>query len=191
MLRHERSAQGARGFTLVELMVTITVAAILMLAAAPSLSLWIFNTRVRSSAEALQNGLRLAQAEAVRQSRTVVFGLTADTPSTASTLAANSRNWTVYTLPRVGGAEAAEFIRGGPAGDVTGGVVLTNSPAAVCFSSLGNLITVGTLCTAAAQSYDFSHPRGDRSLRVELALNGRVRMCDPLRAIATAPDGCN
>ncbi|EWS54273.1 MULTISPECIES: prepilin-type N-terminal cleavage/methylation domain-containing protein, partial [unclassified Methylibium] len=61
------------GFTLVELMVTITLLAILLALAVPSFTLWINNTRVRSTAQVLQDGLRQAQAEAVRRNRTVSF----------------------------------------------------------------------------------------------------------------------
>ena len=74
MLRRRQCRQ--RGMTIVELMVTISILALLLFLAAPDFRTWILNTRVRSVAEALQNGVRQAQAEAVRRNRTVVFFLT-------------------------------------------------------------------------------------------------------------------
>ena len=63
------------GFTLVELMVTISLLAILLALAAPSFSTWIRNAQVRTVSDSLQNGIRLAQAEAIRRHRQVVFFL--------------------------------------------------------------------------------------------------------------------
>ena len=51
-----------RGFTLIELLVTIALIAILLLLAVPALGTWSADARVRSTAESLQNALRLAQA---------------------------------------------------------------------------------------------------------------------------------
>lgn len=199
-----------RGFTLVELMIGIAVMTILILAAAPSLQGWIFNSRVRTTAESLQNGLRLAQAEAVRQSRQVVFSLTNAAPGLDAVTADDGRNWTVQTVPIVVAAGAGvdggvgRFIRGGPLADATAGVLINGSAGAqsICFSSVGNLTTnpapapaaTGAVCAvdpaAPLVTYDISHPRGDRNLRVTVSIGGRVRMCDPNKALATNPDGC-
>lgn len=192
----------ARGFTLVELMITVSVLTLLILAAAPSFRSWIFNTRVRASAESLQNGLRLAQSEAVRQSRQVVFGLTATPPVAANpTTAANGRSWLVQTVPNViEGAGNGRFIRGGPAADATSGIAVTG-PRTICFSSLGNLVAnaapadAGATCVAGAVAYTVTHPSSDfpvgRGLQVQVSINGRVRMCDPARSIADSPEGCS
>ena len=73
-----RSSARARagGFTLVELMVTITLLAILLGLAMPPMLGWVRDSKVRAVSETLQSGLREAQSEALRRSRQVVFSLT-------------------------------------------------------------------------------------------------------------------
>lgn len=188
-----------RGFTLVELMVTISLLAILLAVAVPSFNSWIRNTRVRTTAQVLQDGLRLAQAEAVRRNRTVSFFLTADPSPTASAVAvANGSNWGVRTLPLITD-EVAAFIRGGALEGVVAGVTITG-PIAVCFNAAGQQIAnaaEGCAINPAAPTatFDVAHTNAvageDRALRVTASLGGRVRMCDPAKALSTTnPDGC-
>ncbi len=64
-----------RGMTLIELMIGIAVAAILFLLAAPAYQEFIANTNVRSAAENTLNGLRLANAEAIKRNAPVRFAV--------------------------------------------------------------------------------------------------------------------
>lgn len=65
------------GFTMVELMVVVTVVAILGAVAMPTLRSVVENSRIRASGESIQNGLSLARAEAVRLNTQVEFVLQA------------------------------------------------------------------------------------------------------------------
>ena len=78
--RHRRGRDPGRGFTLIELLTTLSVLAVLIQLSLPSFTIWISNTRVRTVADTLQNGVRLAQAEAVRRNRQVVLSFTNGTP---------------------------------------------------------------------------------------------------------------
>lgn len=189
------AARRSGGFTLIELLVTMALVALLARLAAPAFSGWFANAKVRTVAEALQTGLRLAQAESVRQSRPVVFSLTNDTPNLLSSASANGSKWAVHTVPLVVG-DTREFVRGGSLTDVASGVSITG-PAAVCFNSIGRLATVaatgvaGATCTAnLSQTYQITTTGADRPLRVLVALGGQVRMCDPARSFSSSPDGC-
>jgi len=79
LMRKHRSTMkllpGARGFTLIEFVTTIAVMCALMLLAMPSMSTWIGSSKIRTVADSLQNGLRLAQTEALRRNRQMVFSL--------------------------------------------------------------------------------------------------------------------
>ena len=67
------------GFTLIELMVTISVLAIIVSIAAPSISTQLANQRVKSTAATLENALKEAKAESIirRQDITVIYDNTA------------------------------------------------------------------------------------------------------------------
>ena len=188
-----------RGFTLIELMVTITLLGILLSLAAPSFSLWTRNARVRTVSDTLQTGARLAQTEAVRRNRQVVFFLTNDAGCSAATApAANGAFWAIRTVPLTTG-DPADTVRCGNLADSAGGVTLAG-PTAICFNSMGRQVAnaspgAGTAtCTLAASglsSYDVAALGSDRPLRVLVTVGGQVRQCDPARTLsATAPDGC-
>ena len=65
-----------RGFSMIEIVVTIAVLALLLFAAMPGLGTWLDNTRIRNVADSLQNGLQLARGEAVRRNQNVSFRVT-------------------------------------------------------------------------------------------------------------------
>jgi type IV fimbrial biogenesis protein FimT len=193
-----RAGRRQRGFTLVELLVAIALLGILLALAAPSFATFQRNNQVRAVASGLQDGLRLAQTEAVRRNRQVVFFLTNGEPSASVNANAGGRNWAVRALPLIAG-EATEFVRGGALSDVASGVAIAG-PTVICFNSSGRLVAnaapgVGTAtCTsnpiAPTKTYNITRS-GARPLRVTAALGGQVRMCDPAKTLsATNPDGC-
>lgn len=191
-----------RGFTLVELVVTIALLGVLMGLAAPSFTTWVRNAQLRTVSDALQNGVRLAQTEAVRRSRQVVFFLTNTSSCTTSTSpAANGAFWAIKTVPLTSG-ETAEMVQCGNLSDRTGSVGITG-PTAICFNSLGRQVAntspgIGsTACSLASSglstySVEFASAKtNDRPLRVLVTLGGQIRMCDPARTLSsTNPDGC-
>ena len=174
------SSAGARwrafghGFSLVELMVTVAVLSVLMVLAVPSFTEWIQNSRIRTAAESVQNGVQLARAEAVRRNARVEFALVG-----------TSGGWVV----RFAGGGATIQARSGSEG--AGGVVLSTVPedaTSVAFDGLGrsdNTLTainvdVPTSALPAAQS---------RDLRITIGTGG-VRMCDPNVSDSKDPRKC-
>jgi type IV fimbrial biogenesis protein FimT len=65
------SRSAVRGFTLVELLVTISIAAIMLTLAVPSFSTLILNQQVRVSAGDLQTSLFFARSEAIKRAADV------------------------------------------------------------------------------------------------------------------------
>ena len=168
-----------RGFTLIELLVTISVFAFLMLLAAPSFTSWIQDAQVRTAAESLQNGLRVAQAEAARRHRQVAMVLT---------------NGESYTQ-----ASPSLMVQSGTLGAVAPNAQI-NGQAAVCFNSLGRLTTLndGTYnCTIPATgtvTYAVTNSRSAtaRALNVTVGLGGSIRVCDPSKSLSQgSPDACS
>ncbi len=200
MLKHR-----ARGFTLIELMVTLTIAAFLLLMAVPSFSSWMANAKVRSVAEEVQNGLRLAQTEAIRRNRQTVFALTSATPAQNATPARNGRNWYVQVLMLTGSAETNSdtdkglFVQG--SNYATSATVTVTGPALLCFGSLGSATMTSaatalascstTTPNAAAVTYTIASTTADRPMGIVVTPGGQVRMCDTLKTLSSSnPDGC-
>lgn len=189
---------------MIELMVVISIIAVLSMLGAPSLTDWIRSTRVRTTADSLQNGLRLAQSEAIRQSRQVVFVFTNLAPTGVVNVAAsaNGINWYGQTVPLMSSGEAPSFVRGGNMADITSGVAVnTGGQTAVCFDSAGRLMANATpgppnaVCNVAGVNSTFdvalaTNPASAKKLRVTVSVGGRIRMCDLDKTLAASPDGC-
>ncbi|MDX1786828.1 MAG: GspH/FimT family pseudopilin [Psychrobacter sp.] len=86
------------GFTLIELMVTIAVLAIIVSIAAPSISTQLANQRVKSTTATLANALKEAKVESIlrRQNVTVIYTNTS-TPKTIK-LQAGGDDISTYNL---------------------------------------------------------------------------------------------
>jgi type IV fimbrial biogenesis protein FimT len=85
------------GFTLVELMVTVSIAAILLAVGVPSFSRLIAANRMASQTNELVSSLNLARAEAVRRSS----GVSLRTDATTNEFAGG---WKIFTDPDLDGA---------------------------------------------------------------------------------------
>ncbi|MFN0315291.1 MAG: GspH/FimT family pseudopilin [Burkholderiales bacterium] len=177
-----------RGFTLVELMIGVVVMGILLALATPSFSLWMANTRVRNSAEAIQNGLQIARAEAVRRNRFVQFVLTNTVPSAANVNAvaedANGTNWMVRVFDPAGNYAADDFIRGREGSEGSEDVTVGSTQATVTFTGLGRLNAAGMV------QIDLMNAATDRPLRLVVDTAGLIRMCDPNVTNAGDPRIC-
>ncbi len=189
-----------RGFTVIELLITVAVVATLSALGIPTMSGAINNAKVRSTTEALQNGLRTAQAEAIRRSRQTAFVLTDQTPAQDATPSLNGSYWYVQVLPMVPGETVTDaYVQGGQFGAKTAGVTVSG-PAVICFNSMGRAVTNistglpgASNCTAPspATTFDVTKSGADRTLQLQVNAAGKIRMCDKSRALSAAqPDGC-
>ena len=88
-----------RGFTVIELVIAVTIAGFLLAAMMPIVGVWMRNTRIRTAAESMSNGLMQARNEAVRRNQPVSFYLVSDTDavamSDACALSDSSAGWVV------------------------------------------------------------------------------------------------
>jgi type IV fimbrial biogenesis protein FimT len=210
MTRNLRFA--SRGFTLIELVTVVALVGILMTLAVPAFQTWIANSAIRSTADALQNGLRTASAEAVRRSQQVTFVLSASagTFNGAATTTGSGNYWYSQAVPTqtTVTADSTYLVQTSPQSFANNGVSITQSNAAgtagafaVCFNSLGRLVTnsgtgstwpnLPAACVASDTTYLVQGPAKTRPLKVVVSLGGKVRMCDPSKTFSTStPDGC-
>jgi len=179
-----------RGFSLIELMVGIVILGVLMATAVPRFSDWLRNARVRTSAEAMQNGLQLARAEAVRRNATVRFQLVNTIDDTCA-LDTAGPHWVVSMDNPAGQCASAPSdtaapriiqVRNRAEGSIQ--TLVAAGQSALVFNGLGRLTPV----PAANVAIDVSSTAGGtcvasggsvRCLRVLVSVGGQIRMCDP------------
>lgn len=175
------------GFTLIELMITVALMAVIATLGMPAYQEWVQNTRVRTTAESIQNGLQLARAEAVRRNTQVVFTLQLNTGWTVGCVVP------VADLDGDGLDDCPVGIQNRPAAESGAGasVSLAMTPAGVntvTFNSLGQVAPPPASASFTQVDVE-SSADNSRKLRVTLGVGGNTRMCDPNLA-ATDPRAC-
>jgi type IV fimbrial biogenesis protein FimT len=92
-----------KGFTLIELMITVAVAAILAMAAAPSFTSLIASQRIRTASFDLMANLTLARSEAIKQNADVTVASASGTNSWANGWTISGTGGTIKTQPLYSG----------------------------------------------------------------------------------------
>lgn len=210
-----KSKARSRGVTLIELVVTLSVLALLLMTVAPSAGEWIRNTRIRGAATSIQAGLMKARNEALRRNTPVTFSLVSLTDNAilddSCALSANGVSWVVslnnpaskcastafdtkttsdddWAAPRIIDKQA-----GGVAGatvSVTSQVSALDNTAAstATFNGFGRV--TGTTPIGVIDINDVSGSSAYRNLRIVLSAGGTIRMCDPKVTANTDPRKC-
>ena len=182
-MTHNRNRASA-GFTLVELMVTLSIAAVLLVVAVPSYQAYARNAAVSQVAANFANAVQLARANAMRLSRyTIVQWMNQDLGWVGV--------WRIYAdldrdLKFTAGTDVL-IVEQGPAGDG----VMGNGPDST-------LEDRGTVADGYLQFNPAGFPRsesngiamgsvvfylpGSRAAAVVYTNAGRVRNCDPKKA---------
>lgn len=205
MQRASSSSLSARGFSLVELLVTLSVLAFLMMAGIPSLTQWTRNNQIRTVAESLVNGIAKARTEALRRNSAVRFSLVSSASSAGCTLASNSGSWIVSLQSPAGNCDEAVSDTSAPmilerwAQSESSANVTVQVKTADCSAdaSTNQLVFDGfgrVNATAATPVrcilIDHSSGSGNRALRLTVSLAGGTRLCDPAITSTTDPRRC-
>jgi len=155
------------GFTLIELMITIVILAILLFIALPNFAVWMQNSQIRTAGEAVLNGMQLARAEAIRRNVNVELRLDA------------SSGWTA-SVPTT-----AEVIQSRVAGEGSATSVVTTTPAGattITFNGFGSITTnndaTPTITEIKIDSSSIA-AADSRELCILVRAGGNIRLCDP------------
>ena len=181
-------ARQQRGFSLIELMVSVVIVGILASIGFPEIRSMIQNSRIQAMAHSILNGLQLARTEAIRRNLPVEFDLAVAGVAIDATQVANivpnaaGQNWMVRVQDPVNGPI---FVESKVANEGALNNVQVAGVASITFNGLG----ANTM--AAPAQYDLSNPNGGacatqaspnlpmRCLRVQVSPGGQARICDP------------
>jgi type IV fimbrial biogenesis protein FimT len=192
---------GLRGFTLIEVLITVTILGILIALGLPAFTSLIQNLQIRTSAEAILNGLQLAKAQAVRSNLSTELVLTTANPVAANVGAAatvNGTNWIVRTYKQNGvylnagcpvPGPTCDFVQGRIGQEGSKSAVVASGASSFVFTPLGRLLNppAGNINIDVTSSNAYS---GQRPMRVVVSPGGQILMCDPNRVVPNNPQFC-
>jgi type IV fimbrial biogenesis protein FimT len=194
------TVRSENGFSLVELMVTLAVFALLAAMAAPSLVQYAGNMKILAAAESFYASVQQTRTEAIRRNAPVELILT-DQPPVADNVDTTELkdagpNWLIRQLPEtvddpyvfIEGKSGAEG--GGRAGQTTP-IVINSGTSSIRFNASGAL--VGSLITVRFEQQGETCARtggSARCLNVVVSTGGQVRMCDPAASGAGDTRAC-
>ena len=193
-----------RGYSLVEVLVTIAVVAVLVAAVAPSASELMANMRLRSASESMLSGLQKARSEAVKSNQVVTFWMvSAATPTVLDNscqLSSTSRSWVVSyddpsskcssassttVAPRI--VQLSNAGSGGNDLSVTAAATDGSAATQVSFDGFGR--RPAAALAGDISTIDFvSQTSGTRALRIQISAAGNVKICDPHALVTVPPD---
>jgi type IV fimbrial biogenesis protein FimT len=187
-LKTMRTIMLTRGFSLIELMIAISILVLLMVLAGPMYGEFIANTNIRNASDSILNGVRLAQAQAVRLNLPTEFQF-------------NGTGWLVTTddpekspgTPLQDSQTTYEQTEGATQAKITPTPVGTTT---VTFGGLGRIISPNNDndCSATLQTLDITNPNvtASRPLRVVITNDTCAvisKLCDPAVA-SSEPQAC-
>lgn len=190
------------GFTLIEILVSLVIIALMVLVSLPSMTTYFQNSKIGSATQAYTTGMQVARAEAIRRNLPVEFVLT-DTDVAAANIAnvaapsANGRNWLVRVLDPATATfdlvEKKSALEG--SGQIAGStpsvsVAGTAQVPPTAFNGIVAFNGFGGTQTTSEIWLDINNPAGGacfpagtmRCLRVRVTPGGQVRACDPALA---------
>ena len=186
MLALNTARSKSAGFTLIELMITIAIAAVLMMIVAPNLSAYRRNAELTSAANTFMAGLNTARSEAMKRGRNAMVVPTNNGVNW-------NEGWVVFVdIDRSQNYnESADTIVANqaalPAGiTITGVNSASGSTPYVMFDASGysrlKAGGFGALTLSMARTEGTAAEQLDQTRRIIISSTGRVRICKPLSA---------
>lgn len=190
------SAAAERGFTIVELLVGMTLLAVLLGLGVPAMGTYLQNSKLASAASSYFSGLQMARTEAIRRNALAEFVLTDTAVSTGNVAntavpAVAGRNWVVRAASGVGTFALVE-VKAGAEGDGSAAgaaIVATGSASApAVFDGRIPFNGFGRTANNAPYAIDITNPAAGtcvqgggkiRCRRITVSPGGQIAVCDP------------
>jgi type IV fimbrial biogenesis protein FimT len=174
-----------RGFTLIELMITLAIFAFLIMIAGPQYADFMGNSQIRNGAENVLTGVRLAQAEAVRGNTQAQFVLD---PATGWQVSRLDDETATFVL-----VQSYKFADGAAKTSVT---TLPGDATEVTFNGLGRAMDPNPDATAPIKRVDVTNTNvsaaNRRPLRIVITsfATSSVKLCDQAVTDTSDPRFC-
>ena len=203
-----RMSPSNRGFTLVELLVGMTIAAVLLALGFPSITAYLQSAKLASAAQSYLSGVQTARTEAIRRNLQVQFVLT-NTPvetadiANAAVPSAGGQNWIVRWFDTTLLPPAFVLIESKAAAE---GSVSTAPPSVQIIGTAAPTVFAGVIpfngfgATSNQDTYqlDMSNPIGGACApvgpmqcpRIQIPSGGLVHLCNPLVLAPNDSRGC-
>lgn len=191
------------GFTLLEMMFTVTILGALIAIAVPTFEQVMASRQATSAAQSLAAALRKAQAEATRLNRNVEVLMTTANPTAASVVSATPAAPAAATawMVRVQGATTAEQFLAGESRDRFGaGITTAGNLSSVAFTPMGRVLDISSgapVMFATPRIVQFNHVAQSMRFCTYVTPGGSIRVCDSAAAPGTnaacqprLPAGC-
>jgi len=169
-----------KGFTLIEMMITVAIAALLLTIAIPSFEGFITNNRLSTQANAFVGALQLARSEAIKRNLAVTVCKSGDGQNCSSNASGFEQGWIVFadqndSSNRDNGEEIINTNQGMPQGmslicivQDTGAACQDGEPA-IRYSADGT-------ATASNATLRLCQQKNSNGRRIAINIIGRVRV---------------
>ncbi|HCJ51788.1 MAG TPA: hypothetical protein DHV67_08070 [Gallionella sp.] len=176
-----------RGISMIEVMATIAVLAVVMAIGAPNLSSWMHNTEIKSTAQNVLTGLQLARGEAVRRNARVSFTLTDASGTTSWSVGCVTVSATCEAPIQTGtateggqnarlGVSTASLSGTNYAAPIAAGSGMSGAPSVV-FTAFGQAEPTATNITRIDVTN--SADANARRMVIRIPAGGSASLCDP------------
>jgi prepilin-type N-terminal cleavage/methylation domain-containing protein len=177
-----RSVRAVRGFTLIELMVVVAIAAIITALALPSFNAMIAKNKVKAAAEDIYGLVLQVKTEApIREPSLSINAMPAATPwciGGAENPGCDCSNTTSCTLP-TGTADVLQVVNGNDHPDVT-----LTEPA------VEDGVTFNSTRGETDAPFTVTVTSGEWELSIEVNAQGRIKLCNPNSNNIPGYEGC-
>jgi type IV fimbrial biogenesis protein FimT len=189
--------QPHRGFTIIELMVSLTIVGALLAVGIPSISGMIQNAKLGSATKSYLIGVQTARSEAIRRNLPFDFVLTDSSPAASVSGSADGKNWVVRGPDVAGGPD--QLVEGKLAKDGSGQANATSvrisgavtAPSAGTFSGVLTFDGFGGVASKQTVELTIDNPTGGacasvggpmRCQRIVVRPGGQISVCDTAAA---------
>ena len=164
------------GFTLIEMLISMVLMAIVLAFAVPNFSTWLMNHQIRNAADTAMASLQLARAEAIRTNTAVQLSFDS----------ATKKIWQITRVDTSAVLQQKNFAEDAPK------VTITPTPSTVTTVTFNGLGRISDATPLTQLNFDVTtlSAADSKDMRITLQGGGALKLCDPNVTSSTDPRKC-